>query len=578
MAIPRFSSSAEARQSVLASPERSTRSQKALQRVLPRSLALLCGVLGVLGWSPDALAQVPEPDRELAYAQQGSHVTLDPIAAEDLDSWNLIGLMLRGLVRVDDNLQLGPDLATYTLHPMDDRIRVTFKLRSASWAGADLGGSQPVTARDVVHTLHNARGKVAKSTASPQVTDLMSDIIKWTADGDRTVHIDFKKSTWRPDTLGRLINLRLISQAQAVKRRKQRIKSTGMPWSTGAYIVHSKTEGTVRLSRRRDLTGNRPAIHAIQRSHRNDLRAVKDDLVIGNTDLMMDLSPKDADDIASRAESKAVLEATPSLSYTFIGINHQNDVLADRRMRQALSMMVDKRALIRSVFDRMTEAAIQVTGAYDPHLAGTYDPELELSWAHAPSRARAVLDEVCGPAASGAEARQCKGRPLSLRLLFNGEVERSRRIAFALEKIFESYGVAIEPVGVRARQLARSLTRRSRRQAPSFDLVLVTHALSLNFDPYKDWHSKGLSNYWGYSNSRVDRLLERQRNTDAQLRQDIFSELHEVMYDDQTALFLWSRRRFIAVNRRFTRVDPKRLDFFASLVEWGIDMRRLLVK
>ncbi len=536
--------------------------------------ASLAGIMltGTLLPSPGNAQQV-EVDRELSYAQQGSHINLDPMTAEDLDSWNLIELMLRGLVQVDDNLQLGPDLATYTLRESRDRIRVTFKLRDAQWAGSDLDGNLPVTAKDVEYSLAKARGRVANKTASPQVAGLMEGILKWEVDGD-AIHIDFAKDQWRADTLGQFINLRLMSREQAIRLRKLKMPWTGKPWSTGPYMVQSKTGGTVRLTRRRDLGNAGPAIEVVHREHRSDTRAVKTDLIIGNTDLMMDLSPKDADDISSRAESKAARESTPSLSYTFIGMNHRAPLLGDVRLRRALSMMVDKDALIRSVFDRIADAAIPVTGPYDPHLAGTYDPDLEPLYDFDPDAARALLDEVCGPAPAKG-SRRCNGKPLTLRLIFNGDVERSRRIAYALEEMIEAYGITLELEGLNARRVGQRLTAPQGRAGGDFDLILMTHALSLNFDPYADWHSEGLSNYWSFSDAHLDGLLERQRTADAQLRHDLLAEVHGAMYDQQAALFLWSRKRFIAINRRFTNVDPKRVDFFGSLVEWGIDMKRL---
>lgn len=542
-----------------------------------RSATFGFALAGLAGLPSVGSAQEQEVDRELSYAQQGSHINLDPMTAEDLDSWNLIELMLRGLVRVDDNLQLGPDLATYTLREEGDRIRVTFKLRAAQWAGSDLDGNLPVTAEDVQYSLAKARGRVANKTASPQVAGLMEGIRQWKVEDDDTIHVDFDKGQWRADTLGQFINLRLMSRQQALNLRKMKIPWTGKPWSTGPYVVQSKTGGTVRLTRRRDLGRNGPAIEVVHREHRSDTRAVKTDLIIGNTDLMMDLSPKDADDISSRAESRAIRESTPSLSYTFVGINHRNPLLSDVRLRRALSMMIDKDALIRSVFDRVTDAALPVTGPYDPHLAGTYDPDLEPSHGFDPDGAKALLDEVCGPAPAKG-ARRCKGKPLSLRLIFNGDVERSRRIAYALEEIIEAHGIELELEGLNARRVGQRLTGPKGRSGGDFDLILMTHALSLNFDPFSDWHSKGLSNYWSYASEHLDALLERQRTADAQLRQDLLAEVHGAIHGDQAAIFLWSRKRFIAINRRFTGVDPKRVDFFGSLTEWGIDMKRLVAQ
>ena len=75
---------------------------------------------------------------------------------------------------------------------------------------------------------------------------------------------------------------------------------------------------------------------------------------------------------------------------------------------------------------------------------------------------------------------------------------------------------------------------------------------------------------------RIDAILLRQQRTDdSEIRQDLLRSLHEAIYADQSALFLWSRQRFIAVNQRFVGVEPGRLDFFRSLTDWKIDMTRL---
>jgi oligopeptide transport system substrate-binding protein len=95
--------------------------------------------------------------------------TLDPAVAQDVVSWTYLLQIYSGLVRLDDKLQVVPDLAqSWTVSP--DRRTYTFTLRS----DARFQDGRPITAADVKYSLERA---LDPATRSPVARTYLGDIV-----------------------------------------------------------------------------------------------------------------------------------------------------------------------------------------------------------------------------------------------------------------------------------------------------------------------------------------------------------------------------------------------------------------
>ena len=73
----------------------------------------------------------------------------------------------------------------------------------------------------------------------------------------------------------------------------------------------------------------------------------------------------------------------------------------------------------------------------------------------------------------------------------------------------------------------------------NFQLLLIGQEIPTDPDQYALWHSTESSNFTGYTNTRIDSLLERGRQTlDIQERTEIYQEFQQFFVEDAPAIFL----------------------------------------
>ena len=108
-----------------------------------------------------------------------------------------------------------------------------------------------------------------------------------------------------------------------------------------------------------------------------------------------------------------------------------------------------------------------------------------------------------------------------------------------------------------------------------FEAVLMGWFLGRDPDNYDIWHSSktraGEFNFIGYNNPDVDRLLEEGRRTfDRPKRQAIYHRIHEIIYEEQPYMFLYSGETLPIVNRRFKNVEVSPIGIGYNFIKWYV--------
>src|SRR5207237_2186234 len=96
--------------------------------------------------------------------------TLDPAVASDAFSEQAVSLIFNGLVQLDDNLQIQPELAQSWERSVDGLLW-TFHLRSH----LTFSDGTPLTSKDVAYSLDRALQPTLKSTVSSNYLGLLKD-------------------------------------------------------------------------------------------------------------------------------------------------------------------------------------------------------------------------------------------------------------------------------------------------------------------------------------------------------------------------------------------------------------------
>jgi peptide/nickel transport system substrate-binding protein len=287
------------------------------------------------------------------------------------------------------------------------------------------------------------------------------------------------------------------------------------------------------------------------------------------------VDPQDAPRLAS--EHDVALYDAPQDSLTLLFFNLSTPVLADRSVRQAIAYALDRQKLIeagRSGYARRADSPILPSSwAYDPNVK-RYDFD--------PGKAQATLDQAGWKVEAESDGVRTKnGKRLRLVLLTNDRQERVR-MAQEIQQELAAVGFEVEVQATGAGGLVQDflLPRRYEMALYSWDFN------GFDPDPYALWHSsqqppQGL-NVSGFSNRRVDDLLERgRRTTDRAERTRLYQEFQSIFADELPSLPLYYPTYNFAISNKIKGVKPGVIaapaDRFRNVSEWYAKTRREVV-
>jgi oligopeptide transport system substrate-binding protein len=307
--------------------------------------------------------------------------TLDPALAADSTSDMYIVQIFSGLVRLDQNLQVAPDIAS-SWNPSSDGKTYTFHLRQ----DVTFGDGKPVTAADFKYSWERALNPATgSSTAGTYLNDIVgaSDVLSGRAtqlsgvlildDYTIQVTIDAPKPYF----------LEKMAFPTAYVVDKTNVQSGSNWWQhpngTGPFKLKQWQSGRVLILQRNDnyygekaqlnqvvfrLTGENPM--QLYQLGSIDAAFVSADYMGLVTDPNNPISKE--------------LEVFPELSLTYIGFNASEPPFDDVNIRQAFSYAVDKERVISLSVQNIISAAYgilpQGMPGYNAGLEGLrFDPE-----------------------------------------------------------------------------------------------------------------------------------------------------------------------------------------------------------
>ena len=158
--------------------------KKLITRLLPTCLALMAMLLVACGGGSTTTttttpSKAPAAQQVLNmpfYNQVSDNKTFDPALSTDTNSIAAIDLVFTGLVQLDDNLKVQPQLAS-TYQMASDGLTWTFHLRP----NLKFSDGTPLTSADVVYSINRALLPATKSVVGPTYLALIKDSDKLNA-------------------------------------------------------------------------------------------------------------------------------------------------------------------------------------------------------------------------------------------------------------------------------------------------------------------------------------------------------------------------------------------------------------
>ena len=245
-----------------------------------------------------------------------------------------------------------------------------------------------------------------------------------------------------------------------------------------------------------------------------------------------------------------------SHSYTYLGFNLRNEKFKDPRVREALSLGIDRQELVDILFLGHGQIC---TGPFLPGgLAFNGDVKAPLLNAQ---QAKALLKE----------AGYDENNPFEFEIATSNSSEVRPYAAQIIQHQLAKIGVKVN-LRVMEWQAFLNMVVFPRK----FDTVLLGWSLSLSPDPYLVWHSDndkpGAFNFIGYKNEKVDALIKKaeglvDRSRLAQVQREIFKDV----VNDNAYLFLYIPNSISVVNRKISPIEPTINGFWHNQIEWKFE-------
>jgi peptide/nickel transport system substrate-binding protein len=258
----------------------------------------------------------------------------------------------------------------------------------------------------------------------------------------------------------------------------------------------------------------------------------------------------------------------PSFGYSYLGYNLSDPKFRDIRVRQAINYAVNKEELIDMIFfglAKITTGPFQMDSwAYNNDVKPVpYDL----------AKARALLKEAGWTDPDKDGLLEKGGENFEFTVLVNqGNLERIRS-AEMIQGYLKKVGIKMKIRVLEWSSLINEFINKRK-----FEAVLMGWFLSRDPDNYDIWHSsktrEGEFNFVGYKNEEVDRLLVDARRTfDQAKRAEAYRRIHQLIYDDQPCMFLYSAEILPVVHKRFRGVESSPIGIGYNFIKWYVPLK-----
>jgi peptide/nickel transport system substrate-binding protein len=309
---------------------------------------------------------------ELVIAGRGLPLCLTPHLKSEVISVSVQGNMFEALVEFDPQMKIRPLLAQAWENP--DDLTWVFRLRP----GVLFHDGSAMDADDAVYSLLRAKSDPASDLKGNFVA--VDTIFK--AD-DRTVVVRTRRPY--PILLNKLIGAYVIPAGYHRKYGDAGFEMA--PVGTGPYRLQSfDRKRSVRMTRWDGYWGPKPDFRQVAFTVFGRPGDIGRLLQSGAADIVNEVPPETARELIDNPARGYRLELRPGLALRYLGINTTIRPFSDRRVRQAVSLAIDRQTLIQQNVlgfgSPATQLVPQAIFGYHPGL-----PELR----HDPARARALL-------------------------------------------------------------------------------------------------------------------------------------------------------------------------------------------
>lgn len=480
----------------------------------------------------------------LNLSMSSSPSRLNPILANDSASGEISDWLFNGLFKYDKDGNITTEIASSYTFETPTKLIVKLK-DNVLWHD-----KEKLSSKDVVFTYE----QIISPTVFNSIKSNFSEVASVKALDDLTLEIIYKKPYFKA------LEIWMVGLLpyHILKDEKNLMTSSfnKNPIGTGSYkLKEFKTGQDIELIANDDFFEGRPKIDRILYKFLPDpntsfLYLKQNKLDIGSLTPMqvsrqLDSSFKNNFEILNR----------PSFGFTYLGFNLENPKFKDIKVRQALSLAINRQELVDILFFGYGEVC---NGPFMPN-SFAYNDDV-----------KPITQDLLKAKALLKEAGYDEKNPLVFEVVTNTGNDIRVNTAQILQYQLSKIGVQMK-IRVMEWQAFLNTVVHPRK----FETVLLGWSLALMPDAYPLWHSKsaklGGFNLVNYKNEKVDELIEKGSGTinKAELGV-IYKEIFKIVATDLPYLFLYIPDGITAINKKIENIDPAFIGIMHNQKDWEI--------
>ncbi|MFA9443910.1 ABC transporter substrate-binding protein [Egicoccus sp. AB-alg6-2] len=424
---------------------------------------------------------------------------LNPLTTTSGFAFTIFENVYDTLVQPGDDLTMEPALAE-SWETSDDLLTWVFTLRE----GVTFHDGSTLDAQDVVATYEY----IAEEGANNWRLTGMS----FEATDDATVTVNLEQPA--PNILEQLGGFKgmAIVPAEQIEAGTLGDEVIG----TGPFQLTSSGADVIELQAFDDYWGEGPHLDGIEFRIIPDEGVKLTNLETGEVDWIDSVPPEQVVDLENGDD--VVIGRVAGLDYWYMALNHDREPFDQVEVRRAIAFALNPEDIAEAThFEAATPTETAIPeGSFWHH---DYTP-----FGHDPEEAQRLLDEA------GVEG-------LSIDLMVSNEHPESVTAAQVIESQLGEVGIDVQ---IRTEDFTTWLADQG---AGDFDAFMLGWLRNLDPDDfyYAQHHSEGGSNFQGFSDPEVDRLLDEGRaELDDDARKEIYDQAAELIVDQASYIYFYN--------------------------------------
>lgn len=447
-----------------------------------------------------------------------------------------------------------------------DSLSIAFSLDPA----ARWHDGKPVRAQDVVFSFSTYTDSTVGSPTAAQLAQIDSISAKDSV----TAVVWFKKKYPRQfyDAASQML---ILPEHVYAADRDSITKKAGLhdPVGSGRFRFGTwkRSESLTLVADTSNYRG-RPGVGRVQFIIAPEFTTALTKFLTGEADVFEALRPEDLVSIAKNPSLKVV--RLPGMAYVFMQFNlrdpkdpqKRNEMFSNKALRRALSMALDRDAMVKNVFDSLAQVSVGPTVSTYPTTPRTL-PGIPFDTV----TAGRILDSLGWRDSNRDGVRDRSGKDLSFSILVPSSSKSRQRMAVLIQEQLRRVGVkaSIETLDFPA-LMQRQTDRDFETMLWAWQLTPSPSGLRQTWSSASARSASG-SNFGSYENPTFDAYVDSALAATSSVRSaHLFEQAYRIILEDAPAVWLYEPETVLGVHSRIKTLPMRPDAWWLGIADWTI--------